>query len=98
MVQTFAANRTDHAFHVSPLPRRSRRAENFFDVHDFDSRAEFIAIDAIPISQQVFQGTIERKCFELLCRPFCGGMRGDVEVDDAPAIMLDDDEDEQDLE
>jgi hypothetical protein len=32
VIQTFSADRTDHALDVSSLPRRPRSAEDFFDV------------------------------------------------------------------
>ena len=99
MVQTFSTDRADHAFHISALPWRSWSAKNFFDVHDFNLLAELASINAISIPQQIFRCAVERKRFDdLLCGPFCSGMSRDVEVDDASAIVPDNDEDEQDLE
>src|SRR5215467_2264106 len=75
MVQTFSADRPDHTFHVSALPRRARGAKNFFDIHDFDLLAELLPVDPITISQQIFRCGVERKGFQHLLRgPFPRGM------------------------
>src|SRR5688572_20337405 len=96
MVQTLSSYGADQAFHVRALPRRSRSAEDFRDIHDLDLLAELVAVDAIAIPEQVFRCSIERKCFEhLLRRPFGGRMRGDVEMNNTPAIMSENDKDEQ---
>src|SRR5215510_12530921 len=88
MVQTFSADRTDHAFYVSALPRRARSAKNLVDIHDFDLLAELLPVDPITISQQIFRCGVERKGFEHLLRgPFRRGMSRDVVVDNASSIM-----------
>src|SRR5215471_16218414 len=79
MIQTLSADRADHAFHVSALPGRSRGAENFFDIHDFDLFAELLSVDPITISQQIFRCCVERKGFEHLLRgPFRSRMGSHV--------------------
>src|SRR5262249_45467052 len=96
MVQTFSADRTDHAFHVRALPRRARGAENLVDIHDFDLLAELVSVDPITISQQIFRCGVERKGFQHLLRgPFPRGMSRDVEVDDASSIVGENDKHEQ---
>src|SRR5215813_9524090 len=96
MIQTFSADRADHAFHVSALPGRSRGAENLFDIHDFDLFAELLSIDPITISQQIFRCCVEGKGLEHLLRgPFGRGMTCHVKVDDTSAIMREHDVDEQ---
>src|SRR5689334_13773361 len=99
MVQTFSSYRADQAFHVRALPWRSRSAEDSRDIHDLDLVAEPVAVDAVAIPKQGFRCSVERKWFEhLLRRPFGGRMRGDVEVDNTPAIMSENDKDEQNFE
>src|SRR5262249_41758557 len=96
MVQTFSADRTDHAFDVSALPRRSRSAKNLVDIHDFDLLAELLPVDPITISQQIFRCGVERKGFEHLLRgPFTRRMSRDVEVDNASSIVGENDKHEQ---
>src|SRR5262245_5968093 len=99
MVQTFTANRTDDAFDVSLLPRRSRSAEHFFDIHYRDLVVELLAIDPISISQKISRRGIKRKGFEhLLRRPFSRWMSCDVEVHDASSIVCEDNKNEEDFE
>src|SRR5215510_13418576 len=99
MVQTFSADRTDHALDVSALPRRARSAKNFFDIHDFDLLAELLPVDTITISQQIFRCGVERKGFEHLLRgPFNRRMSRDIEVDNASPIMRENDKHEQNFE
>src|SRR5215471_6087843 len=99
MVQTFTANRADDAFDVSPLPRRPRSAEHFFDIHYRDLVTELLAINSISISQQISRRGIKRKGFEhLLRRPFRGWMSCDVEVHDASSILCEDNKNEEDFE
>src|SRR5215471_2520006 len=96
MVQTFSADRPDHTFHVSALPRRARGAKNFFDIHDFDLLAELLPVDPITISQQIFRCGVERKGFQHLLRgPFRRRMSRDIEMDDASAIMCENDKHEK---
>src|SRR5215813_6975845 len=96
MIQTFSADRTDHALDVSALPWRARRAKNLVDIHDFDLLAELLSVDAITISQQIFRCSVERKGFEHLLRgPFSRGMSRDVEVDNASSIMRENDKHEK---
>src|SRR5262245_44473217 len=84
MIQTFSADRADHAFHVSALPGRSRVAENLFDIHDFDLFAELLSVDPITISQQIFRCCVEGKGVEHLLRgPFGRGMTCHAKVDDS---------------
>lgn len=86
------------AFHKRALPRRSRSAENFVDVHDRDLLAEFLPIDAIAILQQLFRCGVERKGLEQLLRgPFSGRMGCDVKVDNTASVVSENDEDEEDF-
>src|SRR5215510_9056971 len=99
MIQTFPADRTDHALDVSALPRRARGAKNFFDIHEFDLLAELLSVDPITISQQIFRCGVEGKSFEHLLRaPFSRGMSRDVEVDNASSIMRENDKHEKNFE
>ena len=96
MVQAFASYRADYAFDIGALPRRSRSAKHFLDIHNFDLFAELLPVNAIAISEQIFRRSVERKRFEHLLRcPFSGGMRGDAEVDNTSAMVSENDKDEQ---
>src|SRR5215813_11841281 len=92
MIETLSANRSDYAFGVWILKRRSRRGDHFFDLHSFHSEAKFFSVDLISISEQIAGRRIFRKCFnDLLCSPDGRRMRGDIEVDNPSSIMEQDD-------
>src|SRR5205823_2627502 len=92
MFQTFSSYRADDAFHVSTLPGRSWSAKNFPDIHDLNLFAKLRSVNAITIPQQVSWRRIERKSFEhSLCSPVCREMSRDVEVDNTPSVMREND-------
>jgi hypothetical protein len=47
VIETFAPNRSDHAFDVRVLPWTRRRRDDFTDAHAGDSAAEEVAIDGV---------------------------------------------------
>src|SRR6266850_738238 len=99
MVQTLPADRTNDTFHIRVLPRRSWRTKDFLDAHNFNLFGEFVSVDPIAISQQIFRSAVERKSFDdLLCRPFRCRMSGDVEMEDTPAVMGEHNEHKNNLE
>src|SRR6266849_487104 len=78
VIETLAANRTNHALDVRVLPRRACRRDDFRDPHRFDSVAEVRAIRSVAIAQQVARSGVPRKRFGYLTRePRCGRMIGD---------------------
>jgi hypothetical protein len=87
VIQTLAANRTDHTLDVSVLPGRARRRDDFFDPNRIDPLAEYRAVRRVTIAQQVARSTVPREGFCYLAgEPRCGGMLGDGRVKDPPAI------------
>ena len=57
---------------VSSLPWRSRRTEDFFDAHRFNLLTEFISIDPITVSQEIFRRCFkaERNCHGRIRQPY----------------------------
>jgi hypothetical protein len=99
MVQTFPAYRADDAFCVRILPGSPWCNQYLVDSHVPDSAAEVFAIDVIAVSQQEPGGLFHRKRFDnLLSGPPGHGIGCDVEVDYAPALMPEHQEDVQDSE
>lgn len=97
MVKALAADRTDQAFNVRILPRRSWCRDNFFDAHVLDALAEVHTIDAVAISEQETGGLIVgKRLHDLLCCPLCCRVSRDVEVNDHPTVMTEYDKAEQD--
>src|SRR5262249_32346813 len=88
MIETLSANRSDYAFGVWILERRSRCRDHLFDLHSFHSEAKFFSVDLISISEQVAWRRIFRKCFnDLLRSPDGRRMRSDIEEDNPSSIM-----------
>ena len=60
---------------------------------------ELVAEDAVAVTEKKAGRGIPGKGFSnLLSRPGCGRMLGDVEVEKTPSVMSEDDDDEQDSE
>ena len=70
MVQTLAADRTDHSLAVRVLPRRTGCNQDFLDTHVLHTPRELVAIDAIPIAEKEAWGfVIGEGVDDLLRRP-----------------------------
>ena len=99
MIETLAANATNHPFDIRILPRRARRRPNLVDAESFDAPDEVRTIDAIAVPQQIVRrGFPWKGVDDLLRRPLSTRVVGDVEVNDTAAIVTKDDEDEQNPE
>ena len=68
VVEALAAKRTDHAFDICILPRRSRRADHPGDSHRIDLLAKVQALRGIAIAQQIARSSIPWKRFGYLSR------------------------------
>jgi len=96
VIEALPTDRTDEAFAIGILPRRSWSDEYFLDAHILDAVLEHIAADAIAMTNQESRHLIEWERFnDLLRRPFRRGMSGDVEVRDLSPIVPQDDEGEK---
>ncbi len=99
VIQKFSAQATDYALNIGVLPRRSRRGHNLVNTQARHPSPNPITICAIAVTQKIPRDRIERKRFRnLLGCPLCGRVLRHVEVDDFPAIVRQDDENEQHFE
>ncbi len=99
VIQKFSAKASDYPFNIGILPRRSRRGDNCLNTQARQPSLNPITIYAIAVTQQIPRGRIKRKRFQnLLGCPLRGRMFRHVEVDDSPAIVRQDDENEQHFE
>src|SRR2546428_9616099 len=97
MVQTLPPDRADEPLREGILPRAVGRREDFADPHALDASSKRLAVDAVAIAEEVGRRGVVRECVdELLGGPGGGGMLGAVEVDDAPAMVVEHEQDEQD--
>jgi hypothetical protein len=89
VVEAFPPKGTDDTLAVGILPRGTRRGENLLDPHRAQSANEGRAIDLVSVPDEVlWRRVIRESVDQLLTRPLCGRTLGDVEVYDAPALML----------
>ena len=96
MVETVAPDRADQALGERILPRAVRRREDFVDAHAFHAVSKLLAIHLVTVAQEIgWRGVVREGGDDLLRGPDGGGMLGDVEVDDPPAIVGKNYEDEQ---
>jgi hypothetical protein len=77
------------------LPGAVRGREDFHDAHALHPVPELLAVDPVTIAQEIGGcGVVRERLHDLLGCPLGGGVLGDVEVDDGPAIVGEHDEDE----
>ena len=93
MVQTLAADRTNHPLTVRILPGRTCGNQHFLDAQVLHPRLELLAIDAIAVTQKKTWGLFVGKGVDNLLRsPYSIGMSSDVKVNDPSPVMREDDE------
>ncbi len=99
VVEAFTPDGTDDAFDIRILPWGAWRNENLLDAEGVGTASEVSAVDSVAVTDQVSRCRVPRERFgELSAGPFSRGMLGDVEVNDAPPVMGQHEEHEQDAE
>ena len=93
VVQAFSANTSDNAFRIAVLPRTPGRYRNLLDTQSIHSCREIMPIDPITISYQVARHHFFRKRFhDLLSSPSGCRVFSDIEMQNTPTVMREDDE------
>jgi hypothetical protein len=96
VVQTLAPDGSDQSFHLRIVPRARRAGDHFADAHAGDPAPEHVAIEGVAIAQQPSRGRILGESFTHLLRgPHRRGMFRDVDVDHSPALVAEQDQDEE---
>jgi len=96
VIQTLAPDGADEPLREGVLPRALRRREDFTNTQALHALPEHVTVDRVAIAEEVGRGGVVREgVHDLLGRPGSGGMLGDIEVEDAPAVVGEHDEDEQ---
>ena len=100
VVQAFAPDRADDSLGIGVLPGRLGRGEDLPDANRPDDPLECIAVGTIPIPQQVARlGAVSGEGLpDLLRGPSRRRMSGDVEVEDAPPVVGENHETEEQAE
>src|SRR5207249_9133618 len=96
VIQTFAPDGADEPLREGVLPRTVRGREDFTDAQALHALPEHVTVDRVAIAEEIGRGgVVGEGVDDLLGRPGSGGMLGDIEVEDAPAVVGKHDEDEQ---
>jgi len=91
VVETFSPDRTDHPFDIAVLPGRSSSDRSVSNAHGAQSISKGLAVDAVPIPDQMPRSLIPGECLgDLTAKPRCARMSRDAEGDQLPAIMAKD--------
>jgi len=97
MTQTLAPDRADEPLGKGILLRAVGRCRHFPDPHALQPLPERMAVDHVAITEEIGRrGLVWEGVHDLLGRPGGDGMLGDVEVQDAPAVVGEHDEDKED--
>ena len=98
VVEAFSTDASDESFDERILPRTSWGSDHLVDAHVLDTALEVLAVDAVTIAQEEPWSLIPGESIDdLLSRPGCSWIRGDAEMQDAPTLVGEDEEDEEDL-
>jgi hypothetical protein len=96
MVQTLAPDRTDEPFREGILPRAPGGSEDLPDLHALHTLPKGVAVDRVSIAEEAgWRGVVRERLDDLLGGPGRGGMLGHVEVQDAPPMVGEHDQDEE---
>jgi hypothetical protein len=96
MIQTLPPGRADQPLREGILPRAGGRGQDFTDSHPLPAVPERGAGDRVAIAEEIRRrGVVREGVHDLLGRPGGRGTFGHVEVEDTPAIVGEDDQDEE---
>ena len=96
VIEAFSSNRPDDALGEGILPGRSRRDEDLANSQTLHPPCEHVAVDGIPIAEQVLGRCLFREALdELVGGPDCGWVVGDVDMDEFSTVVSEDQESEE---
>src|SRR2546426_7946898 len=99
VIQTLAPDGADKPLREGVLPWAVRRREDFTDAHALHALPEHVTVDRVAIAEEVGRRRVVREgVHDLLGGPVGSGVFGHVEVDDAPAVVSEHDENEEDAQ
>lgn len=88
VIEAFPADAADHPLYITILPGSPRRCPYLLDAHSVDSVCKALAVDSVTVSEEKSRRTdFGKRLHDLLCCPDCRGVFGNVEVQDAAAVM-----------
>ena len=99
VIQTLAPDGADEPLREGVLPRAVRRREDFTDAHALHALPEHVTVDRVAVAEEIGRrGVVREGVHDLLGGPVGRGVVGHVEVDDAPAMVNEHDEHEEDAQ
>ena len=99
VIQTLALDRTHEPLREGVLPGTVGRGQDFTDSHALHAVLTRVTVDVVAIAEQIgWRRVVRERLDDLLGGPGRGGMLRHVEGPDAPPMVGEDDEDEQDTE
>ena len=99
VIQTLAPDRADEALGERILPGAVRRREDFGDPQALHAVPKLLAVDLVAVAQEIGRrGGVRESVHDLLGGPVGGGVLGHVEMDDAPAVVGEHDENKEDAQ
>src|SRR5215510_4931855 len=99
VIEAFPSNRPDDALGEGILPRGARGDEDLAHPQVFHPPCERVAVDGIPIADQVRGRSLFREALDqLVSGPGGGGVVGGVDMDEFSTVVSKDQEPEEQLE
>ena len=96
MVEALSSDRPDHPLDIWVLPRRPSCGSDLLDAHRRDSTSEIEAVDSISVPDEISRCSIPWKSFYyLLTGPRRSRVSRNIEVNDLPSRIIQDEEDVQ---
>src|SRR3979409_1075541 len=91
VVRAFPADRTDQPFSISILPRGAWRRRSVANAYRSEPANKDLTIGPVPVTNEIAGSLFPPACFrDLICDPFCGGMRCDTKPQNmSPAVPHD---------
>src|SRR4051812_43543115 len=91
MIEAFASDRADQSFGIAVLPWRSRRCRSVTNAHRSNAARKCLAVDPVPVTDEILWRAVPTTCFrDLPGDPFGSRVRSDAEPNDAPSVVLED--------
>ena len=99
MIKTVSSDWSDYSLRKSILPWTFRGGQYLMDPHIFQTLTKYVAIDSIPVSNQMLWSCIPWEGFnDLSARPLCSRICSWIKMEDFPSAVLEDYQDKQNLE
>jgi hypothetical protein len=96
MIQALSPDRADEPFHERFCHGLCGAVSTLLDAHAHHAMSKWLTVDAVTVADEIGRrGLVREGVDELLRDPDGGGVLGHVEVDDAPAVVSEDDENER---